>query len=153
MLIQREAPLEDIRRHSRLICEVCFIHISMWCRAKSIFPKIQSQFNLSLFSQELSDYQRIFAFIGNPITFQKDPNTAKRQIKKWTLVMQQYSFLLLLAFLQASQGINKNTGQDPKPIYDRRGGYQKALQVEISSAFCSMWFWLHWFSCCRALFI
>jgi len=48
--------------------------------------------------------------------------------------MQQYSFLLLLAFLLTSQGINKNTGQDPKPIYERRGGYQKALQDKLLAA-------------------
>jgi len=55
--------------------------------------------------------------------------------------MQQHSLLLLLAFLlTSSQGINKNTGQegsmvtDPKPIYERRGGYQKALQDKLLAA-------------------
>ena len=62
----------------------------------------------------------------------------KIQARSSSFVMGLRPFLLLLAFLlTSSQGINKNTGQegskatDPKPIYERRGGYQKALQVEI----------------------
>jgi len=44
-------------------------------------------------------------------------------------------FLLLLPCLLTCQGINKNTGQeDPKEVYQRRGGYQKALQDKLLAA-------------------
>jgi len=45
--------------------------------------------------------------------------------------------LLLACLLTTSQGINKNTGgqaADPKDTYQRRGGYQKALQDKLIAA-------------------
>jgi len=44
-------------------------------------------------------------------------------------------FFLLLPLALTCHGINKNTGQeDPKEVYQRRGGYQKALQDKLLAA-------------------
>ena len=62
--------------------------------------------------------------------FRKDPYTGWHRSDA-KLVMPPI-LLLLACLLTTSQGINKNTGgqaADPKDTYQRRGGYQKALQV------------------------